>query len=358
MPLPFFERPSVNFLLGPFLSKKTWLALDLAVSLASGSRWPEETAENVMTAADIMRAFSPMQPGNPSPPKGLSYGLPALFIDEYHGLDELSRRIRTLFQARHLPPNIPLHYMSLPLYNLTNPQDTAALEAQARSLGAGLIVFDQPYCLPHLDVGRGTSFLSLHPLMSSLQALAASLNAAVLVLLNVPTRRARSSFASALSALGVDHILALDFFPTDRPDKATPDNKLLDRCQSGYLHLRTITHGDLCQLSTVSCHLKIRATDHHYSLSLTSGPPDPSTSRLTNFQPPLGPASLAVLRYLAAAGSASTRVLMENVTAAVPTRVRTLIHELARDGYIICTKRGGAHHPATYALTPSGRSML
>lgn len=39
-PLPsLFACPSVNFLLGPFLSKKTWLALDLAVSLASGSRW-------------------------------------------------------------------------------------------------------------------------------------------------------------------------------------------------------------------------------------------------------------------------------------------------------------------------------
>jgi hypothetical protein len=35
-----FACPSVNFLLGPLFSKKTWLALDLAVSLAAGNRWP------------------------------------------------------------------------------------------------------------------------------------------------------------------------------------------------------------------------------------------------------------------------------------------------------------------------------
>jgi len=34
-----FVCPSVNFLLGPLFSKKTWLGIDLAVSLAASGRW-------------------------------------------------------------------------------------------------------------------------------------------------------------------------------------------------------------------------------------------------------------------------------------------------------------------------------
>jgi len=37
--MPIFAYPSVNFLLGPLFSKKSWLGLDLAVSLAASGRW-------------------------------------------------------------------------------------------------------------------------------------------------------------------------------------------------------------------------------------------------------------------------------------------------------------------------------
>ncbi len=38
-PHALFPRPSLNFILGTFGSKKTWLALDLAVSVALGRGW-------------------------------------------------------------------------------------------------------------------------------------------------------------------------------------------------------------------------------------------------------------------------------------------------------------------------------
>ncbi len=98
-----------------------------------------------------------------------------------------------------------------------------------------------PPLLSKLDLYLDQRPLDFHSILTNLRRLAESLNAAILVLLHTRTCQARSSLASALSALCADHVLALDFFPTDRPRKATPFNKLVPRNQSGYLHLRTLT---------------------------------------------------------------------------------------------------------------------
>ncbi|MEX1247126.1 MAG: AAA family ATPase [Anaerolineales bacterium] len=332
-----FTARSLTFLLGPLFSKKSWLALDLGVCLAAGLRWPSTSLP-------------------PSPASGRGVGgegqpLPVLHIDESHGLSETSRRLSAIKLAHRTPPNIPFHCSSFPGYNLTHPGDILAIAQNALSLNAGLVVIDQPY---GLDLGSGASLHILQPLVSSLRALAHSTNTAVLILLQTRTRSQRSALGKALSALGVDHVLSLDFYPTDMP-KATPYNKLLPRYRSGYLHLRTLASVGGGQFSVFA---KIHASDHAFSLTAVDRIPNLQSLKLSTFQTGLGPAGLALLRFLLAKGSANTRELMFGVTSSVPTRIRTLVHQLSREGYIHCIKPGGAGRPAVYALTSSGKSLI
>ena len=180
--LGLFGRPSLNFILGTFGSKKTWLGLDLAVSVATGKPW---------------LGYQPPA------------AAPGLFVDAAHGPSEIRRRLRSVIVAQRAPADTPVHFTSLGFCNFADPQETAALAAAALSFGAKLIVIDNPLGFGHLDLGRGTSsFLALQPIISSLRSLAESANAAVLVLLH--TRHRRTALGAALCALGADHVLAVD----------------------------------------------------------------------------------------------------------------------------------------------------
>ncbi|MEX2161802.1 MAG: hypothetical protein WD751_07780 [Anaerolineales bacterium] len=335
-----FTARSLTFLLGPLFSKKSWLALDLGVCLAAGIRWP-----GADTPSPILweRASQPQA--------GAGEGLPTFHIDEAHGRSETSRRLVGIMDYRRASRDLPFHISCFPSHVLTDPKHIAAISQEALSYNADLVVIDQPY---GLDLGYGASLHLLLPLASSLQALTHSTNAAVLILLQTRTRPQRAAIAKALSALGVDHVLGLDFYPTDMP-KATPYNKFLPRYRSGYLHLRTLASVGGGQFPVYA---RIHASDHAFSLAAIDRIPNLQTLKLSTFQTTFGPAGLALLRFLLAKGSANTRELMFGVAASVPTRIRTLVHQLSREGYIHCIKHGGAGHPAVYALTSSGKSLI
>lgn len=324
-----FSARSLTFLLGPLFSKKSWLALDLGVCLAAGIRWP---------GAD-----------SPSPASGWEAGV--LHIDEAHGNSETSRRLSAILEFRRISHDIPFHFSSFPGYSITDSYDLASLSRQGLSHNAGLVVIDQPY---GLDLGRLVSFPVLQPLVSSLRSIAESTNAAILVLLQTQTRSQRSSLAKILSALGVDQVLGLDFYPTDTP-KATPFNKLLPRYRSGYLHLMTLASVSSDQLSM---HAKLHASDHAFSLTLVDHIPDLQTLKLSTFQPALGPAGYEILSLLQAKGSASTRQLIEGTSSASPGRVVNLIKELSKYSFICRTQPGGKGVPTNYALKPAGSSLI
>jgi hypothetical protein len=358
-----FTARSLTFILGPILSKKSWLALDLGVCVASGIGWQ----------------------GNRLPQT------PTLHIDEAHGRSETSRRLSAVMGYHNTARDIPFRYSSFPGYVLTDPNDIAAITQQALSFNAGFVVIDQPFGLelPTSSASRGERASSfpfsnasvfsrrngspapllpcISPLVSSLRSIAESTNATILVLLQTQTRSQRTSLAKALTALGADQVLGLDFYPTGDP-KATPYTKYLPRLRSGYLHLRTLASaisplGSIPQVasflrSLVNYQFKIYTSEALFSLTPVSQIPNRHALHLSTYQAHLGRAGSAVLHFLDAKGLASSRDLMSGVTAAVPSRVRTVVHQLAREGYIVCTKRGGAHHPAIYALTPMGRSVL
>jgi hypothetical protein len=308
-----FPRPSLTFVLGAFGSKKTWLGLDLAVSVAMGRQGP---------------------------------AAPALFLDEDHGPSELLYRLRSIFSAYQVTPEIPFNFSSFSNYDFANLQEVDALASQARSVGAGLIVIDQPPAFGHLDVGLGTVH-NVQPSIANLSHLAQSTNSAVVVL--VHTRKRRTWLADALIALGVDQVLGVD----------SPIGE-------SWVHLRTLASRSGVP---VSCTFEIQFSKPFQwkaSLSRTmkSGIPltDPKFIRITPSSlkpsPPLGSAGFAVLRYLAANGSSTRSQLIAHVTAAVPGRVRNLIKELSKDGYICRTNPGGKGIPAIYALTPAGKCLI
>lgn len=129
-----FNRPSLNFILGTPGSKKTWLALDLAVSVALGRGW-------------------------------LGYQGPAtsaLYMDEELGLTAFQQRLRSVFLARRAGPKTPFHFSSITRYDFAQSNDVEQLAAQVRSVGAGLIVIDNlANSLPLMKGkgwGRGPSF--------------------------------------------------------------------------------------------------------------------------------------------------------------------------------------------------------
>lgn len=353
-----FTAPSLTFLLGPLFSKKSWLALDLGLCTAAGHHWQSQfpflkgLARDGVSLPSLPRAEPLQKQGE---------GVGVLYIDEVHGFPETKRRLAAIMDYRRFSPDLPFHFASSPRYRLAAPYDIAALTHQASHYNVRLLIIDQPYGFRQLDVGRGTSlhvgrgtsFTSFRSLVSLLLELSRSANAAVLVLLQTRTRAQRSRLATALTSLGADHVLGLDFFPTDMP-KATRYNKLLPRYRSGYLHLRTLASLTAEQLCAQA---QIVATDRAFSLTPIERIPNLQTLKLSNFQPVLGPAGFEILALLAKS-PASARQLIAASASESPGRVINLIKELTKDGYIGRTQPGGKGTRTNYALQPAGLSLI
>lgn len=78
-----FSRPSLNLLVGAPGAKKTWLALDLAVSVASGEPW-------------VGHQTKPM---------------PVLILDEEGGLLRTWDRLARVLRGHHSPPKTPVYFI-------------------------------------------------------------------------------------------------------------------------------------------------------------------------------------------------------------------------------------------------------
>lgn len=312
-----FTRPSLNFLLGPLWSKKTWVALDLAVSCALG----RDGWLGLGYTQAVLRASRLCERGKPSL-RGES--VPVLYVDEDSSLAYFQSRLRRVLLAHRAIPGTPVHFISRPRYDFARPQDVADLAADSKAVGACLVVIDMPINFAlHND---GLDPLAHHRALTGLLDLAEAAHAAVLVIQH--TQKRRSTLATALVSAGAAHVLAVDC-DFDQPT----------------IHLRTLAS---CGLDAIS--ITAQAWIGRDSFFLSPSSVKPSSS--------LGPAGHELLRYLARFGRASTRDLMLNLISAVPTRVRTLIHELVRDGFIHCTQRGASGHPAVYALTPAGSRLI
>jgi hypothetical protein len=317
-------RPSLSFLLGPWSSKKTWLALDLAVCTASGHPW----------LGQEKLAFRRCEETSVSETTKQSPCLPTIFIDEYHGPSEMHHRIRQVFQVHQVSPDFPFHHMSLPQFDFADFNEIESITNIIRPVSPGLIILDQLHGFPRDLTPR--QMLRYGPLIANLRRLASSANAAILVLLHI--RRRRTGLADALLALGADHVLGVD----------SPFGE-------SWLHLRTIASSGSPPISlTVDlplpqyCHNKIWTDPKFRGLSLSSDVP----------KPPLGAAGFAVLNCLAEVGQSTSAQVVENVSKGSSHRILTLIKELRKDGYIYRVNNGGRGVKALYALTPAGRCLV
>lgn len=214
----FLARPSVNFLLGPYASQKTWLALDLAISIAAGHLWLGLAVQQV-GAVHIDYALDP-------------------------GLKE---RIRALLIAHKWPEKLPINFGQESF--LRSPQDIESLLADLLPLKAGFIVLDSLFG-PRLELNaRQAPFLA--PYLVSLDYLSKEANTAVLVLHDL--RSHRTNLGSALVAMGVDHVLAAESqFGDDR------------------VHLRTLASIDGTRIAV---NARVQHSRHSAHLSLSSSTP-------------------------------------------------------------------------------------
>jgi DNA-binding MarR family transcriptional regulator len=199
-----------------------------------------------------------------------------------------------------------------------------AIFSTASRTKAGFIVLDSPFGhQPFQDPSEVFSRTVSFPLLNYF---AAKAHATLVILLH--TRKRRTSIGNALLAAGAHHVMAVDA-PFGQP----------------LVHLRTTN-----------------AVPGIAPLSITARGPFTlyKLPRSNDFKPPhtLGNAGYQLLDFLNANGKSSTKELMQTISFAVPERVRNLIKDLVKDGYIRRSNFGHRGTPALYALTPAGSEIL
>lgn len=292
-----FQRPSLNALVGDPGSKKTLLALDLAVCLSIGKPWLDHTV----------------------------IPCPALIVDEETGRPRLWSRIHQSLVAHSGTAETPLFFQSLPGYDLRSVEDAHILQEAVEECSAGFIVIDAL-----ADVLRGgdeNSVLSVTPVFNNLRRLAEDCHAAILIVHhNNKTGGFRGS--SSISA-GVDLMLSVES-PADSP---------LIRLQP----LKT-RHASPRPF-TAEAHFE---TDRFW-LSLAQ-----SESTQLIVSPKLSPTANRVLGFVARRGQASTPQLMAEISENSPGAIRNLIHDLVAGGYLVRVDGGSRGAKATFELSARG----
>jgi hypothetical protein len=243
---------------------------------------------------------------------------PSLFIDYEQGEASLWRRVRSLLLSANASRTTPFYFAYHPQLDLH------ALVAAARDPQLGFIVLDSPF--GHLPLKTTADVIGRAASLRALNDVAIQLQATLVVLLH--THRRRTSIGSALLAAGAHHVLAVDA-PFGQP----------------LVHLRTINA--IPGISPLS--ITARGPFTPYKLPRHRGQRPPIS--------PIGPAGRQLLHYLTKHGVSSTADLQRN-SPSTPARVRNLIKELVKDGYIHRANFGGAGTPALYQLSPAGSGLL
>ena len=142
-------QPSLTVLVGDPGSKKTYLAIDLAVCVALGKPWLEHSTIQRSSPPEPAPSQTLAQQGEGvgvalgQPWLGRSVNqCPVLLIDEETGLQQLWSRLNSSLHAHQAGWDTPLHYISLGGYDLRDPKDAEELTHRALQIDARLIVID------------------------------------------------------------------------------------------------------------------------------------------------------------------------------------------------------------------------
>jgi hypothetical protein len=168
-------RPSLNLLVGDAGSKKSYLALDLAVCVALGLPWL----------------------GKPVTQS------PVLVVDEEAGPPLFFSRLSAALHARQAPPAAPVHFTSLAGFDLRQPPDAQAILDLCRKRRAGLIVIDSLSGFLRGPVGDGLS--AIYPVLFNLRRLAEQAAAAILLIHH--TNKTGGLRGSSIISISADLVL-------------------------------------------------------------------------------------------------------------------------------------------------------
>jgi hypothetical protein len=305
--------PSLAVLVGAPGSKKTYLALDLAVATALGQEW---------------LGFKTQQS-------------PVLYIDEDAGLPQLHARLNSVLAGHKAPPKTPVHFTSLAGFDLRHPPDAQAILDSARKLSARLIIVDS---LSSFLRGPSVNSLSVvFPVLFQLRRLAEQAKAAVLVLHH--TNRTGDFRGSSIIAVCADLMLQVNSAAKD-PQlnlQAMKSRFVPPPPFGGQAHFQTTPEGHESFHLTPAPYKEPASDEAKVAEALLFVKQDPARIKRHS----TGVALMQTMQYYP---SMSTKQILGVLSGSDPGHVRNVISELMIAGLIIRADDGGPGKAATYKL--------
>lgn len=299
-----FTRPSLNLLVGAPGAKKTWLALDLAVSVASGQDWLGHSTTHIPVGA---KHASPM---------------PVLILDQEGGLQRTWDRLGRTIRGHQAAPETPVFFIPPAGYNFANRAEVDAITARARSLNVGLIIIDALVnVMPGVDENN---VLSMQPIITNLSRLAREANAAVLLIHH--TNKRGVFRGSSLIASGVDHMLLVESQP-----------------EEDLIRLATLKARDIAPVSLTAQANFGHAPDGQPTFHLS-----PAISGVQSTRP-LSTTAQTLVRLLSAAPLTFPQ-LAAGLADIAPGTVRNVLHQLVLSGHVRRADGGRRGQKALYRL--------
>jgi hypothetical protein len=270
-------------------SKKTWILLDQAVTVAMGEEW---------------LGFQ-------------SYRTRVLFVDEESGEERFLRRLGDAMRAHNAPPDIPIRYTSLAGFNLTEESGAAKLERVIAAVQPGLVIFD---ALADLMLGGDENLVKdTQPIFFRLRRIAERQNCAIEIIHHV-NKSGEYRGSTALKG-AVDCMIAIE----SRPDS----------------HLITFraekTRDVVIHPFAATAHFDIG------KFHLTEADPETGSEKLS-------PSERYVLRYLEVNGPSAVQVIMDAADVCTGETARRALYNLADKQLVRRCDTGGKGKDATYSL--------
>jgi hypothetical protein len=344
-----FERSSLNLIVGAPGSKKTWAAIDLAVSVASGQPWLGHSTSRSLGMPDHAdEAFtdsSPLSRGGVG--GGVGKGSPVLFIDAEGTVKRMWDRLGATMRGHVVDPRIPLHFYPPAFMNFTRESDAEYITKVAIALDVKLIIID---ALVNVMGGADeNNVLSVQPIFDSLRNIATNTGAAVVVIHH--TNKEGVFRGSSFLSSTVDHMLLVESQPDDplirlQTYKARDLAPVLLTARAVFTAAPIVeAHGHAPSPGEARRQAGGEAALSTFNLQLVDN----------KLQSKLNRTSAAIVDHLSKQKIASPAQLIESVPYLRPSSFRSVIADLITLGLVFRADGGGRGSSARYSLTSDGQ---
>lgn len=278
-------------------SKKTWILLDQAVTVAMGEEW---------------LGFQ-------------SYRTKVLFVDEESGEHRLLRRLGDAMRAHNAPADLPIRYTSLAGFNLTDEPGAARFERIVATVQPGLVIID---AFADLMLGGDENLVrDTQPILARLRRIAERQNCAIEVIHHV-NKSGDYRGSTALKG-AVDCMIQIE---------SQPDSDLITfRAEK--------TRDVIIRPFAATAHFDI-GKFHLTEADLETGGEK------------LSPSEAYVMRYLEANGPSTVQIIMDHADVCTEETARRAVYNLTGKGLIRRTNEGGKGKEATYEVARNSIAQL